>query len=145
MVDLQNIGVLGCGNMGGALVRALVASGTAKPKDIYVYDTFAGAMDILKKDLGVQTVVHAHDLLDHGNVLILAVKPQIFHHVAPGLKPQSSAKERVVLSVMAGVTSENIRAHFPDFFIYFVERQQIRPHNLIPYLFIEKVFYFLKS
>ncbi len=114
MVDLKNIGVLGCGNMGGALVRGLVASGTAKPKDIYVYDTFAGAMDELKKDLGVQTVVHAHDLLDHSDVLILAVKPQIFHHVAPGLKPQSSEKERVVLSVMAGVTSENIRAHFPE-------------------------------
>jgi pyrroline-5-carboxylate reductase len=114
MVDLQNIGVLGCGNMGGALVRALVSSGTAAPKNIYVYDTFAGAMETLSKDLGVQTVVHAHDLTDRCDVLILAVKPQIFHHIAPGLKPQSSAKERVVLSVMAGVTSGNIRSHFPD-------------------------------
>jgi pyrroline-5-carboxylate reductase len=114
MVDLQNIGVLGCGNMGAALVRSLVLSGTATAKNIYVYDTFAGAMEILKKDLGVQTVVHAHDLLDHGDVLILAVKPQIFHHIAPGLKPQSGLKERVVLSVMAGVTSGNIRSHFPE-------------------------------
>ena len=114
MVDLQNIGVLGCGNMGGALVRSLVSSGTAVPKHIYVYDTFAGAMDSLKKELGIQTVVHADDLLDHCDVVILAVKPQIFHHIAPGLHPKSGPKERVVLSVMAGVTSESIRTHFPD-------------------------------
>ncbi len=114
MVDLKNIGILGCGNMGGALVRSLVASGTALPKDIFVYDTFAGAMETLKKELGIQTAVQSHDLLDHCDVLILAVKPQIFHHIAPSLKPQSGPKERVVLSVMAGVTSENIRAHFPD-------------------------------
>jgi pyrroline-5-carboxylate reductase len=114
MVDFQNIGVLGCGNMGAALVRALVSSGTAAAKDVYVYDTLAPAMEALKRELGVQTMVQAHDLSDRCDVVILAVKPQIFHHVAPGLNPKSGPKERVVLSVMAGVTSETIRAHFPD-------------------------------
>jgi pyrroline-5-carboxylate reductase len=114
MVDFKTIGVLGCGNMGGALVRGLVASGTAAPADIFVYDTLPGAMEALKKELGVQTVVQAHDLPTHSDVLVLAVKPQIFHHVAPGLKPKSGPKEKVVISVMAGVTSESIRTHFPD-------------------------------
>src|SRR5688572_12238785 len=114
MVDFQTIGVLGCGNMGGALVRSLVSSGTAKAQDILVYDTLPGAMDALKQDLGVEPVVHAHDLPSRSDVLILAVKPQIFHHVAPGLKPRSGRKEKVVVSVMAGVTSETIRSHFPE-------------------------------
>src|SRR3954466_3234336 len=114
MVDFQNIGVLGCGNMGAALVRALVASGTAAAKDIYVYDTLAPAMETLKRELGVQTMIQAHDLPDRCDVLILAVKPQIFHHIAPGLRAQSGPKERVVLSVMAGVTTADIRAHFPE-------------------------------
>jgi pyrroline-5-carboxylate reductase len=113
MVDFKTIGVLGCGNMGAALVRALVSSGTAAPKDVFVYDTLPGAMEALKKDLGVQAVVQAHDLPLHSDVLILAVKPQIFDHIAPGLKPKSGPKEKVVISVMAGVTSENIRSHFP--------------------------------
>lgn len=116
MVDFQTIGVLGCGNMGAALVRALVSSGTAAPKDVFVYDTLPGAMEVLKKELGVQTVIHAHDLPAQSDVLILAVKPQIFHHVAPGLKPKSGPREKVVISVMAGVTSENIRTHFPEDF-----------------------------
>lgn len=114
MVDFQYVGVLGCGNMGGALVRALIASGTVPAKDLFVYDTLAPAMEGLKRELGVQTVVQAHDLPDRCDVLILAVKPQIFHHIAPGLRAQSGPKERVVLSVMAGVTSEDIRAHFPE-------------------------------
>jgi pyrroline-5-carboxylate reductase len=113
MVDFHYIGVLGCGNMGGALVRALVSSGTVPAKDLFVYDTLAPAMDALKRELGVQTAVQAHDLPDHCDVLILAVKPQIFHHVAPGLRSQTG-KERVVLSVMAGVTTAAIRAHFPE-------------------------------
>lgn len=114
MVEFQTIGVLGCGNMGGALARSLVSSRTAAPKDIFVYDTLPGAMEALKQDLGVQTVVHAEDLPLRSDVLILAVKPQIFHHIAPGLKPKSGPKEKVVISVMAGVTSGTIRGHFPD-------------------------------
>ncbi|MEO6094589.1 MAG: pyrroline-5-carboxylate reductase [Fibrobacteria bacterium] len=114
MVDFQNIGVLGCGNMGAALVRALISSGTSQAKDVFVYDTMAQAMETLKRELGVQTMVQAHDLPDRCDVLILAVKPQIFHHIAPGLQAKSGPKERVVLSVMAGVTTENIRSHFPD-------------------------------
>lgn len=114
MVEFKNIGVLGCGNMGAALVRALVSSGTAAAKDVYVYDTFVGAMDALKKELSVNTMVHAHDLTEQCDVLILAVKPQIFHHIAPGLHPKGGAKERVVLSVMAGVTSESIKSQFPE-------------------------------
>jgi pyrroline-5-carboxylate reductase len=113
MVDFQYVGVLGCGNMGAALVRALVSSGTVPAKDLHVYDTLAPAMDALKRELGVQTAVQAHDLPDRCDVLILAVKPQIFHHIAPGLRAQAG-RERVVLSVMAGVTSEAIRAHFPE-------------------------------
>ena len=114
MVDFQNIGVLGCGNMGAAIARALVATGTAPAKEVYVYDTLAPAMDSLKKELGVQTMVQAHDLADRCDVVILAVKPQIFHHIAPGLNAKSGPRERVVLSVMAGVTTDAIRAHFPD-------------------------------
>jgi pyrroline-5-carboxylate reductase len=70
-------------------------------------------MESLKRELGVQTMVQAHDLTEKCDVLILAVKPQIFSHVAPGLKPAAGGKERVVLSVMAGVTSESIREQFP--------------------------------
>ena len=71
MVDFKTIGVLGCGNMGAALVRALVSSGTAAPKDVLVYDTLPGAMEALKRDLGVEPVVQAHDLPDKCDVLIL--------------------------------------------------------------------------
>lgn len=113
MVDFQYVGVLGCGNMGGALARALVSSGTVPAKDLFVYDTLAPAMEGLKRELGVQTVVQAHDLPDRCDVLILAVKPQIFHHIAPGLKPKSGPREKVVISVMAGVTGDAIRSHFP--------------------------------
>lgn len=113
MVEFKTIGVLGCGNMGAALVRAFVSSGTAGPKDVFVYDTLPGAMAVLQKDLGVQAVDQAHDLPLRSDVLILAVKPQIFHHIAPGLKPKSGPREKVVVSVMAGVTSETIRSHFP--------------------------------
>src|SRR5690606_2516250 len=65
-------------------------------------------------ELGVQTAVQAHDLPARCDVLILAVKPQIFHHIAPGLRAQSGPKERVVLSVMAGVTADTIGSHFPQ-------------------------------
>ena len=114
MVDFRTIGVLGCGNMGAALVRALAASGTAAPEDIYVYDTLPKAMAALKQEAGVRTVDQAHDLPLHSDVLILAVKPQTFPRIASGLRTQSGPKEKLVISVMAGVTSDSIRTYFPS-------------------------------
>ena len=60
MVDFQYIGVLGCGNMGGALVRALVSSGTVPAKDLFASAAYAGTfvtlVVTLRRWLGVEGI-----------------------------------------------------------------------------------------
>lgn len=34
----QKIGIIGCGNMGGAILKGAIASGVLAPEQAYVYD-----------------------------------------------------------------------------------------------------------
>jgi pyrroline-5-carboxylate reductase len=71
-------------------------------------------MQSLAQDVGVVAAESAGDLISQCDVIVLAVKPQIFHHVAPGLKATLQSGERTILSVMAGVSSSLIRSYFPQ-------------------------------
>lgn len=113
MVEFRSIGVLGIGNMGGALVRGLLRAGIADAANIVIYDSHSGAMDALAAELGVKPAEGAGELFRQCDVVVLAVKPQIFHHIAPGLKPSEAVGDRTVLSVMAGVPSALLRGYFP--------------------------------
>jgi len=114
MVEVKSIGVLGVGNMGGALVRGLLRAKIADADQVFVYDAHAGAMDALVSETGCRPTEGAAELFTQCDAIILAVKPQIFHHIAPGLKEMGTNGERVVLSVMAGVPSPALRAYFPS-------------------------------
>jgi pyrroline-5-carboxylate reductase len=114
MVEFRTIGILGLGNMGGALVRGLLRAGVVKPSSVFVYDAHAGAMDNLVAETGVSATEGATELFSQSDVIVLAVKPQIFHHIAPGLKQTVIGGERIILSVMAGVTSSTLRNYFPS-------------------------------
>jgi pyrroline-5-carboxylate reductase len=113
MVDFRTIGVLGVGNMGGALVRGLVRADLAKPENVWVYDSMVDTMQKFVQSTGVQAAEGAGDLFHRCDVIVLAVKPQIFHHIAPGLRNTAQSGERTVVSVMAGVTSSLLRGYFP--------------------------------
>lgn len=113
MVEFRSIGVLGVGNMGGALVRGLLHAKLATPNQVHVYDAMVGTMDALVAETGVKAAEGAGDLFQQCDVVVLAVKPQIFHHIAPGLQKTATGEERVILSVMAGVTTAHLRGYFP--------------------------------
>lgn len=71
------LGVIGCGNMGGALIRSLVVSKTLAPKNIVVFDTDTVKLNALATVLGVTTVSSIAELVSLSNYVVLAVKPQV--------------------------------------------------------------------
>ena len=42
----QKIGIIGCGNMGGAILKGALASGVLAPEQAYVYDISPAAMEM---------------------------------------------------------------------------------------------------
>ncbi|GBU10699.1 pyrroline-5-carboxylate reductase [Erysipelotrichaceae bacterium] len=97
----MNIGYIGTGNMGGAMVRGMVGSGLVLPKDCYIYNRNAQTTQVLVRDLGVQPTKSLAELVTASNIIILAIKPEGYAEMLAQLKPLLGQK--VLVSIAAGV------------------------------------------
>lgn len=98
---LPSLWLVGCGNMGGALLARWLAAGLPAER-VTVIDPFA-------KDLpqGVRAAAEVPEVRGP-RVLVLAIKPQMFDDVAEALKGRL-ATDTLVLSVLAGTKIDRMR------------------------------------
>lgn len=107
------IGFLGFGNMGGAVARGVVAAGILPSSKILVHDPV-----FPESVLSEQGFARAGsgETLRNADVIILAVKPQVFQSVMADLKEFSEGLSgKAVISVMAGIRAQKLRETFPAF------------------------------
>lgn len=98
--------LVGCGNMGAALVRGVRA---AFPEgEIRLVDPDAAKVGELAAS-GVGGASSLPDALRAARVVVLAVKPQMLHAVSQGLKGRLEGGTLVV-SILAGVGLERLKA-----------------------------------
>ena len=102
MSESQNILLVGCGKMGGAMLRGWLAKGI-DAAGVRVVEPFEEAASALREELGVTVVANA-DALDPGFVpdsVVFAVKPQGMDDIVPAYAGALTANA-VVLSIAAG-------------------------------------------
>ncbi len=108
----RKIGLIGAGNMAGALIRGLLGSKTLNPAQIRASDPRLEQLAELEKSHGIQTHADNAELLAWANVLVLAVKPQVISQVleqaAKSIKPDT-----LVISIAAGVPISAVEARLP--------------------------------
>ena len=98
----RGIGFLGGGNMGRALVAALLRSGSDRAH-IQIAESHPDAARTLFADFGITATADAESFLGRIDTLVLAVKPQ---DMARALQPLRATLERhrpLVISVAAGL------------------------------------------
>jgi pyrroline-5-carboxylate reductase len=108
------IGFLGFGNMGGAVARGAVAAGLVVPENILVYDPGlpSGALE----SSGFGAAGSAEEVFQKSEVILLAVKPQVFKETAAAwTELVSGFSGKTVISVMAGIRVDKLRSVFPGF------------------------------
>lgn len=102
----QKIGIIGCGNMGGAILKGALASGVIAPEQAYVYDISSAAMEVAK-NLGVNLAEDDEDVCAKSDIILLAVKPQ---NAAETLEMCKKALDgKALMSIVAGVTVERLQ------------------------------------
>ena len=104
------ISVLGCGNMGQALVRGLVEH-SVYPQNISVFDIDKKKLDALKKDVPFKIAKSNRLCVSLADVVILAVKPQILQEVVQDISTAVS-KDTLVISIAAGVPLARLEQFF---------------------------------
>jgi pyrroline-5-carboxylate reductase len=100
-MENKKIGIIGVGNMGGAIAVGLVKSGSVQASDIFVSDRKEKVLKELK-DLGINTYQDNLEATKNADVVIVAVKPYHIEGVISEIKPQL-APDKIFISIVAGV------------------------------------------
>lgn len=105
----MKIGFIGAGNMGGAILRGMTAGGF-NGNDILVFDRDTEKLAQLSGETGVCQTASAEEIAQKADVVVFAVKPQMFPSVLPPLASLLHAHSALVISIAAGKTIESIES-----------------------------------
>ncbi len=97
----MKIAFIGGGNMAEAILSAILAKGLAKAEEITVSDMVESKRDSLKQKYQVAVTANNVEAVKGKEIVVLAIKPQIFAEVAPQLKGQLKPGQ-LVISILAG-------------------------------------------
>ncbi len=105
---MTNVGFIGAGNMGFAIMKGIAESGLCE-KDIrlFAYDPNAQQVDRLAA-YGVTACASEQEIMEQCGFVFLAVKPQIIEGVLETVSPYTSA-DTVFVSIAAGITDAFIQ------------------------------------
>ena len=101
----RHIAFIGGGNMASAIIGGLIRQGM-QPMQITVIEPFAETAGKLLKDFGITVLPAAGAALAQADLVVWAVKPQMFSEAAAPVMPHTG--EALHLSVAAGIRTDSI-------------------------------------
>ena len=107
------IAMIGAGNMGSSLIGGLIKNG--HPKDrLWATDPSSEKLQYLKQTFGIHTAAHNPDAIEKADVIIFAIKPQVFADVARSLSQIIHSKKPLIISIAAGIRIASIQSWCGD-------------------------------
>jgi pyrroline-5-carboxylate reductase len=99
---------IGGGNMGGALIRGLIAKGLPAAR-IGVGEAVHARRIALADELGVRVSQDNREIVEGADLVVLAVKPQDMAMTVRAVAPVLAQRRPVVLSIAAGIRVADIQ------------------------------------
>ena len=103
----MKVGFIGCGNLGRSLINGILNAGTLQTEELVASDVSDEKLGELRK-FGVETTTDNKKLVEHCDVIFIAVKPDIVESVLNDIKEFSKGK--LFVSVAAGVSTKFVEA-----------------------------------
>ena len=104
---------VGAGNMAGALIRGLIGTGTVPADRIIAADPDQDRLRALEAELEIRVTSDNAEAVKDATVVVLAIKPQVFAQVLPGLSA-ALPPDALLISIAAGISTRIIERSFPD-------------------------------
>ncbi len=96
--------------MSTSLIGGLIQKGKVRGEDLYLYEPNTDKATQLRSKFNVQLSADNAALVQHCDVIVLAVKPQVLESVLEPIKAQLQSKLPLIVSIVAGIRSESISA-----------------------------------
>ncbi len=114
----HKIGFIGAGNMGQAMIGALINSQCSAPSDLFVCDVIKQQTDTLQESYEIKVLPDNSALIKTCDVIIFAVKPQSVEQVLSDLKAATAFKEtsgrKIFISIAAGTPIRKFESYIYD-------------------------------
>ncbi|MGE4282898.1 MAG: pyrroline-5-carboxylate reductase [Clostridia bacterium] len=107
----MKVGFIGAGNMATAIMNGLLKASMVDKSNIYVSDMDIGKLSILQNE-GVNTSTNNKITVENSDIIILAVKPNIYGIVLKELSTIVSIHNKVIVSIAAGISIKYIKSFF---------------------------------
>ncbi len=107
----MNIGFIGCGNMGKAMVSGIIKNDLVPARNIFASVKTEGSLISLKESFGINAFTENSAVSRVSDILILAVKPGLFGDVIEGIRNHIK-DDALIISIAAGQTTERITEFF---------------------------------
>ncbi len=101
---MVNVGFIGCGNMGFAIMKGILSSDMKNDIKLYAYDKFEPALQ-KAASAGVNAAKSAAEVVNSCKYVFFAIKPQQLDEVLDEAASAVTA-DTVIVSILAGVTDE---------------------------------------
>lgn len=108
LADGLTLGVIGAGVMGQTLVRGILASGSIPRERIWMGERNASACETAAAGLGVPVETEYTARVPTAGLILMCVKPGDAANVAAALRNAGLRKEALVISILAGVSTEKL-------------------------------------
>jgi pyrroline-5-carboxylate reductase len=109
----ENIGIIGAGKMGSAIIKGILKAGTVTEKQLVASDPIEELGKALAKETGIRFVNDNMEVVDTSDIVLLAVKPQVIDGVL--LEIAGAAKHnKLFVSIAAGVPLSRLESCLPD-------------------------------
>ena len=97
------IGIIGCGNMGRGILEGVLNNGLAEADKVFIYDKNLSKTHEIGEELGVCVSETGLELMKEAEVVILAVKPNIYKPVLEEIKG-AVRENQIIVTIAAGIT-----------------------------------------
>ena len=110
---MNNIAILGSGNMGLAFADGLVKSNTFKTSQTTLTRRTIQRRSVQKLQ-GYTTSTNNFEAVENASIIVLAVLPQQLNGLLAEIKGAVDIKKPLIISVVTGVTCKDIKAHLSE-------------------------------
>lgn len=107
---MYDLGIIGVGNMGGAILKGVLNSEIFEPSKIIIYEKNI-EKTMYFSDLGVGVADSEQDVAKYSKILLLAVKPTMLESIGR-LTKDYIARDTFILSIAAGVSIADLKTYF---------------------------------
>lgn len=112
---MTKIAIIGGGNMGGAIARALLEGKLISPENIRISDISENTRVGFRNLSDQWFVTHSNqEAIKDADIIILAVKPWLVERVAAEINEKVDFKKQILISIAAGVDFQKLQELFSE-------------------------------